>query len=611
MLPRATGAASRAVHVTVLAFILITLVSGAGASTTAAVPGIGVIRLGESASIGSSNLPRYATVILAPHKYSYIPQIKSASPGTRVLVYKNPMSIVDCPNVDTCSAGVTLAQARAHDAAYPNDPWILRDAAGNPVRNPSYSYFWLGNVGSASYRQQWLANVANTKRLGWDGVDIDDVLAQVSGWSKGVYPKLYPSDAAWESAMAGFMAYVGPQLKARGMYVLANAYKYGAADGSDTAAWWRTVGPYLNGLMREYWVQNPNNVTQMYDTNPCCWTGNWLGWLSLADTAKSVGAHFFGLMRGSSTDTHMLQYGRASFLLVWDGGASSYMFMPSDAVDPWNPAWTTDIGTPLAPRYQVGVGWRRDYSAGTALVNPNASSAQAFNLGGSYLTPSGATVTSLTLQPVNGMVLTKASTSVSVPANTSAPTISGTAQQGQTLRASVGTWSGSPTSYAYQWRRCDSAGANCAGIAGATASSFTLTSVDVGKTIRVLVTATNSAGATSASSAATAVVMASPLSAPANTSLPTISGTAQQGQTLRASAGTWSGSPTSYAYQWLRCDSRGANCAWFNGATGTSYRLTGSAIGSTIRVVVTAANAGGSAAAASNPTAVVLKRRPK
>ena len=142
-----TGAVSRAVHVSVLALVLITVVFVAAASAAAAVPGIGVIRLGELASIGSSNLPKYSTVILAPHKYSYITQIKSASPATRVLGYKNPMSIVDCANVDTCSAGVTLAQAQAHDAAFPNDPWILRDAAGNPVRHPGYSYFWLGNVG--------------------------------------------------------------------------------------------------------------------------------------------------------------------------------------------------------------------------------------------------------------------------------------------------------------------------------------------------------------------------------------------------------------------------------------------------------------------------------
>ena len=414
MFPRATAAASRAVHATVLAFVLITVVSVAAASTAAAVPGIGVIRLGESASIGSSNLPKYATVILAPHKYTFIPQIKSASPGTRVLVYKNPLSIVGCPNVHTCSAGVTLAQARAHDAAYPNDPWILRDATGKPVRHPGFSYFWLGNVGSASYRQPWVANVAKTMRLGWDGVDVDDVLAQISGWSKGVYPKLFPSDAAWERAMAGFMAYVGPQLKARGSYVLASAYKYGRADGSDTAAWWKKVGRYVSGLMREYWVQNPNNLSQIYDTNPCCWTGNWNGWLRLADAAKSVGAHFFPLMSGSSTDTRTMMYGKASFLLVWDGSGGGFIFNPTDAVDPWNQAWTTDIGTPRAPRYQVGVGWRRDYSAGVALVNPNAFSAQTFNLGGSYLTPSGATVTSVTLRPVTAVVLRSASAAVKI-----------------------------------------------------------------------------------------------------------------------------------------------------------------------------------------------------
>jgi hypothetical protein len=96
---------------------------------------------------------------------------------------------------------------------------------------------------------------------------------------------------------------------------------------------------------------------------------------------------------------------------------------------------------------------------------------------------------------------------VSPPANSELPVISGTARQGQTLSTSTGTWANSPTSYGYQWRACDSLGANCANITGATSSTYVLTTAEVGKTIRVIVTATNAGGSTSATAAATAVTV--------------------------------------------------------------------------------------------------------
>lgn len=93
------------------------------------------------------------------------------------------------------------------------------------------------------------------------------------------------------------------------------------------------------------------------------------------------------------------------------------------------------------------------------------------------------------------------------PSNTVPPTISGTPQTGQTLTASTGFWSEGPTSYAYQWERCNSTGANCTNVSSATSSTYLLGSADVGYTIRVAVTATNSAGASApAVSTATAVV---------------------------------------------------------------------------------------------------------
>ena len=90
-----------------------------------------------------------------------------------------------------------------------------------------------------------------------------------------------------------------------------------------------------------------------------------------------------------------------------------------------------------------------------------------------------------------------------------APAISGSAQQGQALTASPGSWSGTqPIGFAYQWQRCDTSGANCANV-GSPSSTYTLTSADVGCTIVVAVTASNSAGSATASSAATMVVWAS------------------------------------------------------------------------------------------------------
>ena len=107
------------------------------------------------------------------------------------------------------------------------------------------------------------------------------------------------------------------------------------------------------------------------------------------------------------------------------------------------------------------------------------------------------------------------------PTNTALPSISGTTTQGQTLTAANGSWTGGLTTYAYQWRDCDSSGNNCTNISGATSSTYTLTSNDVGDTMRVVVTATNTGGSTPATSNQTATIaVAPPAAAPTNTALP-------------------------------------------------------------------------------------------
>jgi RTX calcium-binding nonapeptide repeat (4 copies) len=101
------------------------------------------------------------------------------------------------------------------------------------------------------------------------------------------------------------------------------------------------------------------------------------------------------------------------------------------------------------------------------------------------------------------------------PVNTAPPTITGTAQQGQALTDAQGSWTNSPTGFGYQWQDCDSAGAGCAPIAGATGQTYTLSAADVGHTIRLTETASNDAGAgVPATSGQTAVVTPTPTPPP-------------------------------------------------------------------------------------------------
>jgi hypothetical protein len=228
--------------------------------------------------------------------------------------------------------------------------------------------------------------------------------------------------------------------------------------------------------------------------------------------------------------------------------------------------------------------------------------------------------TTLTAAAVTVVLLTGAASGGSSapgkqpPVNVTPPSISGKVEVGSLLTAASGTWTGKALKYAYQWLRCDSSGASCRTITAAGVQTYSVSTADAGATVRVIVTSSNRNGSAAATSSPTAVATAppSPPSAPSpsdlspsNTSPPVISGTAQQGQKLSASAGSWSGTPAGYSYQWQRCGSGGVSCAPISGATGATYLLGSADVGSTMRVSVTASNSAGSATASSAATAVV------
>jgi hypothetical protein len=115
----------------------------------------------------------------------------------------------------------------------------------------------------------------------------------------------------------------------------------------------------------------------------------------------------------------------------------------------------------------------------------------------------GAKVVAADAKAFASLVVTHAS-GVLVPISVAVPTVTGTAQQGQVLSTSDGTWGNTPTGYTYQWQDCDPTGTTCTPIAGATAATYTVQPTDVGETLRVQVTATNRFGSTISTSTVTA-----------------------------------------------------------------------------------------------------------
>ena len=173
-------------------------------------------------------------------------------------------------------------------------------------------------------------------------------------------------------------------------------------------------------------------------------------------------------------------------------------------------------------------------STGSSCAAIAGATAQTFTLtaadvGGTIVLPETATNaggnSSSAYSALTSVITTPAGI-VPVPVSSSPPTVSGTPQQGQTLHESHAAWSNNPGSYGYQWERCGSSG--CSAIPGATGQTYTLTTYDVGDTILVQESATNTGGTgATVASAHTAVV-----SATSSTSLVASPNTLDTNQTI-------------------------------------------------------------------------------
>ena len=278
---------------------------------------------------------------------------------------------------------------------------------------------------------------------------------------------------------------------------------------------------------------------------------------------------------------------------------------------------TADHGTWTGNPTRISYRWRRctapdgpcDWFATTSSSRLRVTSALAGDALRVVVVARDPVATSYAESAATGSVSPAAPRAPSLPSNVTAPAISGQARVGSTLHAEHGRWNGArPVQFRYAWFRCDSQGQNCFRIAGS--GSYRVVQADVGHRLRLEVVTSNRFGSAQAFSGATVVVQASPAPAarlPRNTSRPTITGMAQQGQLLTASTGTWtSAAPMTFYYQWARCDSQGHNCSPVTGSlTQPTYTVTSGDVAHRLIVQVKAHSSTGDGFADSAPTGLV------
>lgn len=336
-------------------------------------------------------------------------RVKAANPGAKVLAYQNLGAMIAGPHTDgrpsTC---VTQEEATAHDAAAPGDAWRLHDPAGRALAfQDEHAYLDPGNVGRASYREWCLRRLARIRDDGYDGVLGDDVNVYPGhglGEEGGTPIAEYPTDAAYGDAMVRALRRIGPGAARLGLPVIPNV----GADPGTPVHHGRAlaIARASGGFFREFW-------TRWNGPGPGHAGAVWEAGATLAEEVQALGRPFLAGThhgpgpRGPAADQ---QYAVASFWLVWDGRQDNgwgYQ-VAGDPMAGFSPAWGPDIGAPLdAARVRVGVGWRRRYSAGIALVNPAPAASQRFDLGGGYRKPDGSVAATVILPPISGMVLAR------------------------------------------------------------------------------------------------------------------------------------------------------------------------------------------------------------
>jgi hypothetical protein len=246
--------------------------------------------------------------------------------------------------------------------------WFLLDQNGQRIVDPyGGENFVMMDPGNPGWRAFFLERVRQTQEAdkNWGGVFLDNVEVTAARYEKKQRSlAAYPNEAQYQAAVQGFLQYLRINyFQPTGRLLFANLIAR-----KDETDWTRYL-TYLDGAMHEGWAIDWPNRYRPAEI--------WEEQMTLAEQTQEMGKFIVLISQGKRDDLELQKFAFASYLLI-DQGRAAFRYANSQS---YAEAWLYDdyklkLGQALGPRYQEGNAWRRDFTNGSVLVNPQTHEAQ-------------------------------------------------------------------------------------------------------------------------------------------------------------------------------------------------------------------------------------------
>ena len=302
--------------------------------------------------------------ILTNHDEVYRDKLRSLKRNSTIYQY---LLLAEIQNPDSCSIHPFGNQVANQSGDFcrisqEHPDWFLLDQDGNYIMDERYYFMDPGNPG---YRQFWLQRAQQVQEeMGWYAMYLDNAEASLGKLKRmGVKTLKYPEDASYQAAIEGFLAYLYENYFQPTQHpVIANIIEV-----ADNNTWFRYM-QHLDGAMIEAFAVDWQDGYMS--------SASWNEQLELISHTLDIGKSLILVAQGTKYDSDRQKYSFASYLLVNNGRASFRYSNDEYYGEPWiYDDYLIDIGLPLGPRFQEGKNWRRDFSNGYVLVDPEKHTA--------------------------------------------------------------------------------------------------------------------------------------------------------------------------------------------------------------------------------------------